>query len=124
MGGDVAIRVAASCPSRVIGLAIVDFAPDIDPAATSHILAEFNADSRAYRSVGSTPRDCGEVSVRFDRAAFAAGGLRAPQAPGRQLSAKAQSRDGGRAGASEADERPALWRLLPRIPCPVLVARR
>lgn len=123
MGGDIAIRVAASCPERVTGLAIVDFGPDIDAAATDHILAEFNADSRTYRSVSEY---AARLEARYPFAAPALLSRLANHALRMQADGSFQlKRDPtiGCASPSRADNRKVLWTLLRQLSCPTVVAR-
>lgn len=50
-GGDIAIRIAEARPECVIGLAIVDFAPDLNPEGSDRVLTDFNDSLRTWHSL-------------------------------------------------------------------------
>ena len=50
LGGNIAIRIAAARPESVIGLAIVDFGPDLNPEGSERVLADFNDSLRTWDS--------------------------------------------------------------------------
>lgn len=123
LGGDIAIRVASACAGRISGLAIVDFGPEIDPLATDHIRAEFNAESRTYRSMAeyaarleakyllASPANLSHLARHAGRV-LPDGTFRLKRDPAM-----------GVALSASAHEREQLWGLLHRLTCPVLVVR-
>ena len=50
LGGDIAIRIAAARPKSVIGLAIVDFGPDLNPEGADRVFTDFNDSLRTWDS--------------------------------------------------------------------------
>jgi 3-oxoadipate enol-lactonase len=51
LGGEIALRLTASCRERVIGLIMVDFGPDLNPEGVERVRADFAAGLRIYRSI-------------------------------------------------------------------------
>ena len=50
LGGNIAIRIAAARPESVIGLAIVDFGPDLNPEGADRVFTDFNDSLRTWDS--------------------------------------------------------------------------
>jgi pimeloyl-ACP methyl ester carboxylesterase len=51
LGGEIAIRIAAARSSDVVGLAVVDFAPDPIREGSERVRSDFNESMRTWRSV-------------------------------------------------------------------------
>jgi len=123
MGGAVAARIAATKPQGLIGLILVDWAPQKSELGTTHVAAEFTAGNKIY-------------ATKFEFAQW----LRAtrPLARPERISTIAKhallARSDGRyemrrdpamlAAAGVEDAEPAdSWASLAAIACPILVVR-
>jgi pimeloyl-ACP methyl ester carboxylesterase len=123
LGGEIAIRLTAQYPERVIGLVIVDFGPELDPTASAHIRSEFVADSRVYADyqeyVDHLERKRPLIGPEV-RWAIAKSALRPGMRGGYQLKRDPAM---GTEGRFKSSFFPSLWPLLKDTICPVLVVR-
>jgi pimeloyl-ACP methyl ester carboxylesterase len=123
LGGEIAIRLTAQHPERIIGLVIVDFGPELDREATAHVRREFVAESRVYADYGDYADQLKGKRPLIGpelRGAIAKGALRLRMQGGCEL-----KRDPaiGTAERFNTHALPPLWRMLKDILCPVLVVR-
>jgi pimeloyl-ACP methyl ester carboxylesterase len=123
LGADIAIRLAAQYPERVTGLVVVDFGPELNRDATTHIRNEFISESQTYSSDSEYDSHLESkiplVSPRL-RARFAKSALRSRPQGGYEL-----KRDPAMGLAKPISEHslPPLWPVLKKIICPVLIVR-
>ena len=55
-GGEIALRLAAQTPQRVLGIVVVDTGPEDNPEAMEHVRSSLNLSMRHYRSVDEYAR--------------------------------------------------------------------
>jgi pimeloyl-ACP methyl ester carboxylesterase len=126
MGGHLALRLAATFRHCVVGLAIVDYGPETDPEVSSHIRAEFNSESRIYKSeqeyleklLIKRPLANPDIIRRFARQALK------PCRYGDMVLKRDPAM--GRETTSSVGEVPTgneQWHLLGTVECPTLVIR-
>jgi len=123
LGGEIAVRLTARYPERVTGLVIVDFGPELDAVATSHIRKEFAAESRVFAEPSEY---AAHLAVKLPlispelRWTLATNALRARAKGGYEL-----RRDPAMAAKEplDTDAPSQLWSALGGIRCPVLIVR-
>jgi pimeloyl-ACP methyl ester carboxylesterase len=122
LGGDIAIRLAALHPGRVIRLVIVDSGPELDRAATAHIRRDFVAESRIYSGyseyMAQLEAKLPLVSPTL-RESLAKNALRSREG-GYELKRDPQMKINDPLNSSSL---PELWPTLKKIVCPVLIVR-
>jgi len=123
LGGEIALRLAASSSERIGGLIIVDYGPELNGAATAHIRREFAGESRLYASQAEyaahlrtkLPLIDPELSISLAKHA-----LRPDPRGGYTLKRDPAMHD---SEPTDASSRTPLWSSLHQIRCPVLLIR-
>ncbi len=122
LGGEIAIRIAAARPESVIGLVIVDFAPDLNPEGAGRVLTDFNDSVRTWDSLSEYGVWLQERRPLVSPAMISdlsAGALRAHPNGGYRLKCDPAL------GTTKVREKNAamLWKRIASISSPVLVLR-
>jgi 3-oxoadipate enol-lactonase len=126
MGGEIAIRVAAECVERMVGLVIVDFGPGLNREGLRQVRAEFDASNQAYRCVEDyadwlaerRPLIAYDVLLRLTKSA-----LRIHADMGFRLKADPAITTSRQEELDGDDCESTLWPLFPQMSWPVLVVR-
>jgi pimeloyl-ACP methyl ester carboxylesterase len=121
LGGHISIRIAAARPKSVMGLAIVDFGPDLNPEGSGRVLTDFNDSQRIWDSLleygvwlqERRPLLSPAMISRLSAAALRAnpnGGYRLKCDPALGTSKRQESAD-------------PLWKMIGSLRSPVLILR-
>jgi pimeloyl-ACP methyl ester carboxylesterase len=121
LGGEVALRIAASRPDRVIACVVIDFGPDLKSEATSRVRDDLNDSLRKWQTPGEYAAWLQARRPLVSAAMIdiiARGGLRASPDGGFVLKC-----DPALARSSAEQRSAEIWRLLLLITAPVLILR-
>jgi pimeloyl-ACP methyl ester carboxylesterase len=122
LGGEIAVRIAAARPERVIGLVIVDFGPDLNPEGAGRVLTDFNESVRTWNSLSEYEvwlqkrRPLVSPAIISD---LSAGALRAHPDGGYRIKCDPAL---GTAKTRQKDSA-TLWKMIVSISSPVFVLR-
>jgi pimeloyl-ACP methyl ester carboxylesterase len=123
LGGEIALRIAIARSERIAGLVIVDYGPELNGVATSHIRREFVAESRSYSSHAEYAAHLQAKLPLIDPGlsnSLAKDALRLDRRGGYVLKRDPAMCD---SEPTDASSRSTLWSALPQIRCPVLLIR-
>jgi pimeloyl-ACP methyl ester carboxylesterase len=121
LGGEIAIRIAASRLNNVVGMVVLEFGPEHVSEGAARVRSDFNDSLRTWSSVSqyvSWLRGLRPLPDMDTIEYFASRALRAD--PGGGFRPKC---DPALASADKHEDRAKLWGLLERISCPVLIIR-
>lgn len=123
LGGEIALRIAIARSERIAGLVIVDYGPELNGVATTHIRREFTAESRLYSSHAEYATHLQTKLPLIDcklSNSLAEAALRLDPRGGYVLKRDPAMSD---SEPTDASSRSTLWSALPHIRCPVLLIR-
>ena len=123
LGAAVSLHLAAMHPDRFRGLVLVDYSPDMDAAGSAAVCKAFRDEQRSYESpeayISAVKRARPLAEKRVVNRI-------APRALMREEQGYILRRDPALAlpsGTDPAVEAAEMWRALPEIRCPILIAR-